>query len=191
VILLRLLNPQGLAGLAASLALAIVLLVQKVETRHWKKQSSQFEQLYAGQRSALAETVAHYRAAAEAARAADRANAERVAADQHAINQRTEDDYQTRIASARARFAASTGGLRKSAQAAADSGIRAAAPMPGLPASAGGAAEAAGEDRLPPGDALVATEQAIQLDELIRWVRAQAAVDPNRQSAVESSGATR
>jgi hypothetical protein len=28
-------------------------------------------------------------------------------------------------------------------------------------------------------DALTATEQAIQLDELITWVKAQAAVDPN------------
>ena len=33
--------------------------------------------------------------------------------------------------------------------------------------------------------ALIATEQAIQLDELIRWVRAQAAIDPNAAAAEE------
>ena len=33
------------------------------------------------------------------------------------------------------------------------------------------------QDRLPDADALTATEQAIQLDELIKWVEAQAAVD--------------
>jgi hypothetical protein len=33
--------------------------------------------------------------------------------------------------------------------------------------------------RLPLADRLEATEQAIQLDELIKWVRAQAAVDSN------------
>ena len=51
--------------------------------------------------------------------------------------------------------------------------------MPGLSAPPGGAAQAPGQDRLPPQDALTATEQAIQLDELIKWVRKQAAVDNN------------
>ena len=51
--------------------------------------------------------------------------------------------------------------------------------LPGLSAASGGAAQAAGEDRLPAPDALTATEQAIQLDELIKWVKAQAAIDPN------------
>jgi hypothetical protein len=51
--------------------------------------------------------------------------------------------------------------------------------VPGLSAAAGGAAQGTGKDRLPPADALTATEQAIQLDELIKWVRAQAAVDTN------------
>ena len=52
--------------------------------------------------------------------------------------------------------------------------------MPGLfPLPPRGAAQAAGQDRLPQADALTATEQAIQLDELIKWVRKQAAVDNN------------
>ena len=60
---------------------------------------------------------------------------------------------------------------------AADRGSRAAAPVPGLPAATRSAHQGAAQDRLP--DALLATEQAIQLDELIRWVKAQAQVDSN------------
>ncbi len=41
--ILRFLNLQGVAGLAAALALLALLLVQKGETRHWKKRSNQFE----------------------------------------------------------------------------------------------------------------------------------------------------
>ena len=48
--------------------------------------------------------------------------------------------------------------------------------MPAAGAAPGPADGAAEEDRLPVGDALLATEQAIQLDELIKWVKAQAAV---------------
>ena len=51
--------------------------------------------------------------------------------------------------------------------------------MPGLSAAAGQSHQAAGQDRLPEPDALIATEQAIQLDELVKWVKAQAAIDPN------------
>ena len=51
-----------------------------------------------------------------------------------------------------------------------------------LSAAPGGPARAAGQDGLSGSDALVATEQAIQLDELIKWVRRQAEVDPNRGS---------
>jgi hypothetical protein len=51
--------------------------------------------------------------------------------------------------------------------------------MPRLSAPTGGAAQDAGHDRLPHSDALTATEQAIQLDELINWVKAQANIDPN------------
>ncbi len=54
-----------------------------------------------------------------------------------------------------------------------------AAPVPGLSAAPCEVAEAAGHDALPPDAALVATEQAIQLDALIGWVRRQASIDPN------------
>jgi hypothetical protein len=174
--MLRLLNPQGIAGLAASLALAILLLIQKGDTRHWKKQSGQFEQLYRGESAALAGTLANYRAAADQARAADLSNAARVVAEQRVINERISDDYEKRLGLARAVAERLRSETRS---AAADSRGRGSAPVPGLSTAAGEPPEAAGDDRLPPADALLATEQAIQLDELIKWVREQHAVDPN------------
>ena len=175
MILLRLLNGQGLAGLAASLCLALLLVVQKGETRHWHKQSDRFEQLHADEASAHAQTVANYRAAAADAEAADRANANRIAAKQSAINERSSHDFEARLAIARVRYDR----LQHPADNAADAGTRATSPMSRLSAAAGRAAESAGENRLPASDALLATEQAIQLDELISWIKGQSAIDPN------------
>jgi nitrogen fixation-related uncharacterized protein len=160
----------------ALIPLAIALVVQKLETHHWKKQSGQFEQLYHGEQTAHAVTVVNYRAAADQARAADKANADRVIAEQRQINERTSDDYEARIADARARAGRLSAELAK---AAANPGGGGGTPVPGVPAAAGGADQAAGQDRLPPPDALIATEQAIQLDELIKWVRRQSSVNVN------------
>jgi hypothetical protein len=176
--LLRLLNVQGIAGIAVAIALGILLLIQKGETRHWQKQSGQFEQLYREQQSALATTVSNYRAAAEQAEAADRANAQRIAAEQQTINERTSDDYEARLAAARALAQRLRG---QTATAAADPGSGRAAPVPALPASPGGPPRAAAQDGFHLSDAELATEQAIELDELIKWVRAQHTVDPNSQ----------
>jgi methylthioribose-1-phosphate isomerase len=174
--LIRLLNMQGIAGIAIAAALGILLLIQKAETRHWHKQSSAFEQLYGQERAALSTTVANYRAAAQEAQAADQANAARVAAEQRSINERTSNDFEARLAAARL----SAQRLREqNAAAAAAPGGSASAAVPGLSAAAGGPAEAADEDGLPRQDALTATEQAIQLDELIKWVRRQAALNAN------------
>ena len=173
---LRLLNIQGIAGLAVSFALGMLLAIQKGETRHWRKESSRFEQLYVQEQAALAGTIANYRAAAEQARQSDAANVERVAAEQRQINERTTDDLQARLAAARSLAQRLRG---QAASAAADSGGGAAAPVPGLSAAAGGSHETPGQDRLSHSDALTATEQSIQLDELIKWVKAQAEVDPD------------
>jgi hypothetical protein len=182
--ILRLLNVQGIAGLAASLCLALLLVLQKGETRHWRKQSAEFEQLYRGEQAAFAGTVANYRAAAETARAADRAAAERVRSEQRAINERTTHDFQARLADVRTRAER----LRsETGTAPADPRGGRAEPVPGLSASPGGSAQAAGQDRLPAADALVATEQAIQLDELIKWIRRQHAVDANAAPSRASS----
>jgi hypothetical protein len=174
--LLRVLNIQGLAGLAVGVALALLLIIQKGETSHWKKESGHFQQLYDQQQTALATTVANYRSAAEQARAADQANASRVAAEQRSINEGTSNDYEARLAAARSLAQR----LRdESASASADSGAGGGAAVPRLPPSAGGPAQGAAQDGLPQSDRLTATEQAIQLDELIKWVRRQASVDPN------------
>jgi hypothetical protein len=102
VSLLRLLGPQGIAGLAASLCLALLLVLQKAEIRHWRKQSGQFEQLYHREQAAHRGTELNFRGAADAARAADRANADRVRSQQAGINERTSNDLQKRLAAARA-----------------------------------------------------------------------------------------
>ena len=100
--ILKLLNWQGIAGIAAAIALSILLLGQKGETHHWKKQSASFEQLYRQDQATFATTVANYRAAADQARAADEANSRRVALEQRTITERTSYDYETRLAAARA-----------------------------------------------------------------------------------------
>jgi hypothetical protein len=172
MMLLRLLNPQGMAGLAAA-CLAVLLLLQKAETRHWKKQSAGFEQLYRGEQAALTGTVANYRAAADQARAADQANLARVTAQQRAISERTSNDFEARLAAARSIVQRLRG---QATGAPANPGAGRTAALPRLPSSSVGAAQATGEDELPQSDALTATEQAIQLDELIKWVRAQAGI---------------
>jgi hypothetical protein len=173
--LLRLIGPQGIAGIVVAACLALLLIVQKVESRHWRKQSARFEELARKGDAERAGIVADFAAAAEAARAADRANAARVSAEQSAINRSSNDDFEARIARARADALR----LRQDTAAPADRGHAEASPVPRLPASPGRADEAPRQDRLPDPERLIATEQAIQLDELIKWVRAQAAVDPS------------
>ena len=174
--IMRILNPQGIAGLAASICLGLLLILQKGETRRWRMESARYEALHRSEQAAFAQTVAGYRAAAERARADDLANAERVAVQQNMINERTKNDFEARLANARA-----AAGRLRDREAAADPGARGSPPLPRLSAPSGGAAEVAGEDGL--SDRLLATEQAIQLDELIRWVKRQAAVDPNGERA--------
>lgn len=183
----KLLNIQGLIGLAAAAVLGVLLLAQSIEARHWKKQSGQFEQLYHGEQTAHAVTVANYRAAAEAARAADQANLGRVLGEQRLINERTAHDFETRLADARARAERLSAELAKTA---ANPGGRGKPPVPGLPAPPAGAHEAAGQDRLPRSDRLIATEQAIELDELIKWIERQHAVDVNEARPSTPTGAS-
>lgn len=176
----RILNLQGMLGIAASLLLLGLLLVKAGEARHWRKQSSRFEQLYLGEQGALAQTVANYRAAADIARAADAANVRRVAAQQRTISERTNHDFEARLADARARNQRLQLGPRPAATA--GGGGRAAA-VPAARAAPGAAGGAAEEDGFSVADRLTATEQAIQLDELIKWVKAQAAVDTGAKTA--------
>ena len=159
---------------AALAAAALLWLTQSRD--HWRDSARSNERLYLQAQAAHAATVANYRAAAEQARLEDAANLARVKAEQETINERTRNDFESRIASARAR----AGELRRERpRPTADPGAGGAAPVPGLPASSRGTAQAAGEDRLPHSDRLIATEQAIQLDELIKWLRSQSQVKPS------------
>ena len=176
----RFLNLQGMIGIAASLLLLGLFLVKAGEARHWRKQSDRFEQLYRAEQGARAQTIANYRAAAETARQQDLANAGRVAAAQRSISERTTNDLETRLADARARALRLQ--LADRAPAAAPRG-GGAAPVPASGPATSPAGGAAAKDGFPVADRLLATEQAIQLDELIKWVNAQAAVKGDNADA--------
>lgn len=169
------------ARLGGVLLLALTLTFLVHDRNHWKGAAELRQQQLAQTRAAFDQTVAGYRAAAAQARAADAANAARVKAEQSAINERIEDEYQTRIAAARS----DARRLRDNQAAATNPRSGRAASMPGLSAPSPGATQTAGEDRLSESDRLIATEQAIQLDELIRWVKTQAMVDPNTVAPAE------
>lgn len=157
-------------GIACALALA--LLVH--DRNHWKAKTAHYAEVLASERGAHAATIANVRAAGEQARAADRANAERVQTRQATINEGSAHDFEKRLADARA----AAGRLRgPGTTGAADRGAGRAALVSGLSVAAGGADQGPGQNRLPGADALIATEQAIQLDELIKWVERQHAVD--------------
>src|SRR5689334_18926948 len=114
-----------------------------MESGRWKKQSGQFEQLYRTEQVNNAATVANYRAAAEAARTADLANAQRAAAEQQAINQRSENALEYRLADARNRAEQ----LRVQAAATAvNPGGRANASVPSLPNAPSSTDQAARKD---------------------------------------------
>ena len=170
----RFLNLQGMIGIGAALLLLTLFLVKAGEARHWRKQSGRYEQLYRAEQGARAHTIANYRAAAEAARKEDLANAARVAAEQRTISERTSHDLEARLADARAR--AKRLQLGQGSAATAGGGSRAAA-VPAAGAAPRAAGRASEENGFSVADRLTATEQAIQLDELIKWVKGQAAVN--------------
>jgi signal transduction histidine kinase len=178
----RFLNLQGMIGIAAALLLLSLCLVKAGEARHWRKQSGRYEQLYLAEQGARAQTIANYRAAAETARKEDLANASRVAAEQRTISERISHDLEARLADARARAQRLQLG-QGSPPATNGSGRAAAVPAAGAaPRAAGRAPQEDGlsldAKSLSVEERLLATEQAIQLDELIKWVTGQAAVDP-------------
>ncbi|HEU5482166.1 MAG TPA: hypothetical protein VFU80_03605 [Sphingomicrobium sp.] len=158
------------ASICAVLALALLIH----DRNRWKAKTEDYVELLAAEGASHDATAANYRAAAEQARRQDAENLARVKAEQAAINERTENDFQSRIAAARA----TAERLRRDAGSApADRRAGGTARVPGLPAAANGASQGAGENGLSDTERLIATEQAIQLDELINWVRRQAAVD--------------
>lgn len=179
----RLLRPQGAIGLALCALLSVLLCIEQRRTGRWREEAQRTAVSLKAEQATAAQTLANYRAAAAAARAADAANIQRVTTEQSAINQRSSDDFEARISDARAR----AGRLQQQAAAAeAHSGSGGAAPMSGLSAGAQATAGTAGQDRLPLADRLTATEQALQLDALIKWVNAQSSVDPGNAPPANS-----
>ena len=170
-----------IAGIGCLLLLALLIH----DRNRWKAKTAHYAELLSAERATHAATEANYRAAAERARREDAANVARVRAEQAAINERTEDDFESRIAAARA----AAGRLRGNQGTGTDSGGRRSAAMPGISVAAQDAAQAAGEDGFSESERLLATEQAIQLDELINWVRRQHAIPVNRGSAEAQAGA--
>lgn len=166
-----------IAALVISIALVIDHLALLASHRHSTKVEAQLSKCTDARKAdqaAFAQTVANYRAAAAKAAADDAANKQRVEHEQATINEGTDHDFQARIADARARA-----GRLRTGTPAANPGGGSGASVPGVPAPACRPAQSAGENGLPASDALTATEQAIQLDELIKWVRGQHAIDPN------------
>jgi hypothetical protein len=165
---------EGWAGIIVSATLGVLLALQAGKTHHWKAESSRFEQLYKLEVHNHETDLVTYRDAVKRAEAADAANKARVETEQTAINQQRGSSYEERIAAARARASGVSHSPSGDHQ-----GSPGTAPVRTLPAAPGSPAQAPGEDGL--SDALIATEQAIQLDELIKWVRQQHAVEVNGQ----------
>ncbi len=159
-----------IAGLLVALALTRITLADAKGARDKAIQRA------ADTQAAFNQTVAAYRHAREQARQSDEMNTIRVGKEQAAINERTIDEYQDRIAALRADFAQRV----RAAQAAANPGGGGSAPVSTTGEGPTRIAQASCENRLPPKDALIASEQAIQLDELITWAEQQAAVEVNR-----------
>jgi hypothetical protein len=118
--------------------------------------------------------AADVRAKTAQAKAADAAHAAAVLAQQKSISERTVDDYKAQIAAVRERAARI---VRSGSNAPATNSSSGGNPR--VPSSSQGAGRTDGatpEDRLSDSDALIATEQAIQLQALQQWVREQEGV---------------
>ncbi len=138
------------------------------------------------ERSAHEKTISNFNTASEKARRMDAENALRVRQEQDAITREIVDDYEAELGRARARVEQ----LRANAADRAVASRGDATAVPGVPDAATGTDEAPGKDRLPVADALIATEQALQLDALIRWVEAQAGVGFGSVARLEGEGSS-
>lgn len=169
-------------GAAIAGVIVVVLVIALLATRATLAEARQD---LAAEQAAHAQTEANYRAASAQARAEAAAHARRIGEQQQQLSEEISRDYQTQLAALRDRADA----LRvQLAGAAADRGRSGAGGAPPLPGAAGGSDGAAAQAGLPAGtepdafaleDRLIATEQALQLDALQRWVRAQQAIDFN------------
>lgn len=139
-------------------------------------QLSDMTELRMAERSSHQKTQDNFRLAMSEARVANLNNLLRVVQEQSKITEGITDEYQANLADVRRRADAIR--LRFEA-AAATGGNTGGQPMPGLSESARAADEATRKARLSLGDRLTATETALQLVALQKWVRGQSAVATN------------
>lgn len=169
---------QVALGVVAAALLASLLLLRTSE-----RDAARSE--LARERAAHALFAARVQARAEEVARRFSERSRRVERDQQRISEEVDRDYQDRITDMRRRADA----LRVQLDAARRTNPAGAgsASVPGLPGSAGGADGAAGDPGLPArGSAdgqlsleerVIATEQAMRLDALQRWLRAQARIE--------------
>lgn len=157
--------------------------IWSISTRGWIETAEQFERERDAERAAHRQTKTDYRNAQIEAARLESQRLDRVRTEQQEITDAVEADYSARLADARTRAERLREDLRtRSATRSEADPIT----MPVLSAAGAGTSAAAENTRLPSGTEqlerdLIATEQAIQLDALIGWVK--------RQAAVEVSGA--
>lgn len=135
-------------------------------------------------------TIADFWLASRQAETRQIENKARVATQQAAITERIEHDYQTRLSALRARHhelaravASNASGRLRAGATKVDPGAPRAAGLPGTGTAASSADEAPGDHGLSLGQRLIASEQALQLDALIDWTLAQAAVNTSPAEA--------
>jgi hypothetical protein len=168
----------ALAGHAAALSWLLIFTVPGL-----REDLATTERMLTVEEIAHAATVRNYIDASDKAQADAVANAARVKAEQERITDATVRTYRADIDRLRARFdrLRAADGLRSGAPRT-DPGRADAAGLPGSGDAAARTAGAAAQDRLPaPGslnldDALIASEQALQLQALIDWITAQSAL---------------
>lgn len=132
----------------------------------------------AAEQAAHLGTVNAFLAASAQAQKDAEANAQRVAREQEVITDAVTSEYRADLAALRARFDR----LRATSAAAANPGRADPAGLPRLSDAAGRTDAPAGQAGFPAAgqlslpDALIASEQALQLQALIDWVNAQSAI---------------
>ena len=190
----------GLTGLVVVLlCAALVVQTVRLEGFHiwpvsvtgWIKSAQLRANERDAERTAHRETKIRIAEAAREAQRLERARLERIRAEQQEISDAIRQGYASRLAAARTR----ADRLRKELQArtqpaAATAGLA----VPGLSATAAGTDGAPEDPRLPAAALtaaeelernLIATEQALQLDALIDWIRQQTAIDPNKSEEIQ------
>lgn len=170
------LEEKLIGGGIVVLILAAVFGTLTVERNHWKHSAQKLTVELNQEKALYNQTVEGYRIAAKQAKIADAQNVQRVEAKAAETNKEIKDEYQARIAAAQS---VHDSRVRHNKAAAANSSSGSAAKLSGVSNASGGIDDTACKDGLSDDDALIATKQAIQLDELEKWVIRTHSIDVN------------